>query len=271
MNLSQFKQRTYTIIFEHGTKAGRAFDIALIICVLVSVFTVMLETVQTLFSQYKEMFFWVEWFFTGVFTVELALRLYCAPKRWAYVKSFYGVIDILAILPTYLAYLVPGAQSFIIIRAMRLLRVFRILKLSNYTDAGKQLAKAMNASRPKIIVFIFFVVTLVTIVGTLIFYIEGRQNGFTSIPKSIYWAIVTMTTVGYGDITPLTPLGQFLSSILMITGYGVIAVPTGILSTEMAKLEKIDSVPEAPACSFCAETKKIYAQAKHCFECGARL
>ena len=263
------KQKLYQIIFEHDTPAGKAFDIGLIICVLASVLAVMLETVRSIFVPHKFLFYWVEWFFTLLFTVELALRLYCAPNKLRYLRSFYGIIDVLSILPTYLSMFIPGAQAFIIIRAMRLLRVFRILKLSNYTSAGIHLRQAVFAAKPKIVVFIFFVVTLVTIVGTLIYYIEGRENGFTSIPKSIYWAVVTMTTVGYGDITPLTTLGQFLSALLMITGYGVIAVPTGILSTEMAKIER----EEAQGCEVC---EKLSNQAEgqkpnYCHHCGKKF
>lgn len=264
VNQRALKSRIYRVIFEHDTGAGKLFDVLLIIAVLLSVLAVMLETVQSLFSNYQKAFYSIEWFFTILFTIELIFRLYCSPNRWKYVASFYGMIDVIAIAPTYFSLFFPGAQAFLIIRAMRLLRVFRILKLNHYTNAGTQLSTAILASRPKIIVFLFFVTTLITIVGTVMYYLEGPQNGFTSIPKSIYWAVVTMTTVGYGDITPSTTLGQLLSAILMITGYGVIAVPTGILSSEMSKLERRE-----PPCEVCEI--KLNPSPNYCPHCGRAL
>ncbi|MBC76602.1 MAG: ion transporter [Halobacteriovoraceae bacterium] len=265
--MSKTKEQIYRIIFEHDTPAGRWFDICLIILVLLSVITIMLETVEEYYAIHSKLFYILEWMFTGIFTIELLLRLYSAPKKMSYLFSFYGAIDVISVIPTYLATIIPGAQAFIIIRALRLLRVFRILKLSQYTSAGTQLKLAIYSSRTKIIVFIFFVVTLVTIMGTGMYYIEGPQSGFTSIPTSIYWAIVTMTTVGYGDITPLTTLGQFLSAALMIMGYGVIAVPTGIISTEMSKLDKQQ---EDKGCDVCKSFSENEA-ANFCYNCGKKL
>ncbi len=258
------RERIYKIIFEHDTSAGKAFDVGLIICVLASVLAVILETVKSFYIGHLTFFFYLEWCFTLLFTIELALRIYSTDEKLKYMLSFYGVVDTLSILPTYLAVLVPGAQAFLIVRIFRLLRIFRILKLSNYISAGTNLSQAMKSSRPKIIVFILFVVSLVTLVGATIYFIEGGENGFTSIPKSIYWAIVTMTTVGYGDIAPATTLGQILSAVLMIVGYGVIAVPTGIISTEMAKLDS-----DKGSCPQC----EANAQLNHnfCSACGRML
>lgn len=264
----QAKEKIYKIIFEHDTPAGKAFDLVLIFFVLLSSLAVALETVRHIFVEHKDLFFRAEWFFTILFTLELSLRLYSAPNKWKYLASFYGVIDILAVLPTYLALFVSGAQAFIILRALRLLRIFRILKLNNYTNAGDILVRAITASRAKITVFVFFVATFVTIVGALMYYIEGRENGFTSIPTAVYWSIVTMTTVGYGDITPQTPLGQLLSAILMITGYGVIAVPTGIISTEMARLDRDAAGSASSECDNCRTGQ---TRSKFCPECGRRL
>lgn len=261
------KQKLYQIIFEHNTRSGKNFDVALIILVLLSMLAVMLETIEGLWNNHHYLFLRLEWFFTIVFTIEFLLRLYCTPSKRKYVFSFYGMIDIVAILPTYLSVLIPGAQAFLIVRTMRLLRLFRILKLTNYTSAGTQLKSALVASKPKIVVFVFFVFALVTIVGTLMFYIEGRENGYTSIPKSIYWAIVTMTTVGYGDIAPQTPLGQFLSALLMITGYGVIAVPTGIISSEMAKMDAQEKLQGCKSCT----GKDATESGAFCSHCGRNL
>ena len=261
------KDRLYQIIFEHNTRSGKNFDIALILLVVLSMLAIMLETVEGLWYNYYKLFYYFEWFFTIIFSVEFILRLYCAPSKKDYILSFYGIIDIISVLPSYLSFFIPGAQAFLIIRAMRLMRLFRIFKLTNYTNAGSQLKEAVAASKPKIIVFVFFVVTFVTIVGTAMFYVEGRENGFSSIPKSIYWAVVTMTTVGYGDIAPLTPLGQLLSAVLMITGYGVIAVPTGIISTEMAKAERTN---KHMGCSLCQDSNAPL-EGRFCMSCGKKL
>jgi len=230
-----FKQKLYIIIFEADTKAGKAFDLGLIVAVFLSVLGVMLETVESLNSNYESIFFVTEWFFTIIFSIELICRLYSTDKKLKYIFSFYGLVDFVSILPNYLGLFITGGQSFLIVRALRMLRIFRILKLKNYTNAGKKLSKALSSSMPKIIVFLGFVMTLVTIIGATMYMIESKESGFTSIPKSVYWAIVTMTTVGYGDITPQTILGQMISSFLMIIGYGIIAVPTGLVTVELTK------------------------------------
>ncbi len=257
------RQTVYQIIFEHDTKWGKLFDIWLILVVLMSVLVVMIETVNALSQSYGEVFFVLEWFFTILFTLELFLRLYCIDKKLKYVFSFYGLVDIISILPSYLSFFIPGAQNLIIIRALRMLRIFRILKLNQYTEAGHQLQGALLASKAKIIVFLGFIITSVLIIGALMYLVEGAESGFTSIPKSVYWAIVTMTTVGYGDITPQTPLGQILSSALMIIGYGVLAVPTGIVTAEMTKQNY------GRACKTCGE--KSLNTANYCQECGNKL
>ena len=241
------KEKLYIIIFEHDTKAGKAFDVCLILAVLLSVITVMLETVEAIEKNYASFFIAIEWFFTFIFTIELILRLYCLNKKRKYLFSFYGLVDLISILPSYLAAILPGGQSFLIVRTLRMLRVFRIFKLKSYTKAGIKLSDALAASLPKIVVFLRFVLTLVVIIGAIMYMIESRESGFTSIPKSIYWAIVTMTTVGYGDITPQTIIGQVLSSLLMLTGYGIIAVPTGLVTAELTK--KIQETKTCPHCN----------------------
>jgi voltage-gated potassium channel len=261
------KQKLYEIIFEHDTPAGKAFDVWLIIFVFLSVFIVTLETVESLASNYVQTFFIIEWFFTIVFSIELLVRLYCSPRPVKYLLSFYGLVDFISILPTYVSAFIPGSQSLLVIRALRMLRIFRILKLKNYTRAGRQLTNALIASKPKIIVFLGFITTLVLVLGALMYLIEGKESGFTSIPKSVYWAIVTMTTVGYGDITPQTPLGQILSSALMIIGYGVIAVPTGIISAEMVKG---DDEGDDHFCHECGY-EIIDGRSKYCSNCGHKL
>lgn len=258
------KQKIYQIIFGHETKWGKQFDIWLIVLVMASVFVVMLETVESLSHTYGTVFIILEWIFTILFTLELFLRLYCLDKKFKYVFSFYGLVDIISILPSYLSFFIPGAQNFIIVRAFRMLRIFRILKLNQYTEAGHQLQSAMLASRAKITVFLGFIITSVLIIGALMYLIEGAESGFTSIPKSVYWAIVTMTTVGYGDITPQTVPGQILSSALMIIGYGVLAVPTGIVTAEMTKQNM--SHQECQSCK-----SKSSMQAKFCQNCGTKL
>jgi voltage-gated potassium channel len=258
------KKKLYSIIFEHDTKAGKAFDVWLIIFVFLSVLAVMFETVDTVTAEYFKVFIALEWFFTFVFSIELILRLYCSPTPKKYLLSVYGIVDIISILPSYLSIFIPGSQGFLVIRALRMLRIFRILKLNNYTRAGSQLTEALSASKPKIIVFLVFIITLVLILGSMMYLIEGKESGFTSIPKAVYWAIVTMTTVGYGDITPQTPLGQILSSGLMIIGYGVIAVPTGIISAEMVKSEN------SKKCTNCSHPN-LDNEAIFCTKCGEKI
>ena len=258
------REKLYKIIFEHDTPAGRSFDIWLITFVLISVIIVMLETVEAYAASFSKIFLYLEWFFTIIFTIELMLRLYCSPKPFRYLFSFYGIVDVLAIIPTYISFLIPGAQSFLVIRSLRMLRIFRILKLHTYTRAGQILTDAMLASKAKIIVFLAVIISLVFIIGALMYLVEGKESGFTSLPKSVYWAIVTMTTVGYGDITPQSALGQIISSILMIIGYGVIAVPTGIISAEMAKG---DYIKRCPHC----DHRILETEASFCSRCGKQV
>ena len=226
----------YRVIFEADTRAGKLFDIFLLLTIFLSVLIVALESVQDLNQKYGKIFIILEWTLTIFFTIEYLLRLFCVHRPWRYATSFYGVIDLLAILPVYLSLFLGGGQSLMIVRALRLMRIFRILKLGHFLTEGHLLLVALRASRVKITVFLSFVLIVICIMGSLMYLVEGGSGGgFTSIPRSVYWAIVTLTTVGYGDIAPKTPLGQFLASLLMITGYAVIAVPTGIVSSELIK------------------------------------
>ena len=227
----------YHVIFESDTPAGKAFDVALLIAIVLSILVVTLESVSWIRVDYSVLIKTAEWVFTVLFTIEYALRIYCAPRRLRYVRSFYGIIDLISIIPTYLSLFVAGTQYALVIRSLRLLRVFRVLKLTHFLGEAEVLRKAMHQSVAKIIVFLGVVITMVFIVGALMYLIEGPENGFTSIPTSVYWAVVTLTTVGYGDIAPRTVAGQTLATIVMIMGYGIIAVPTGIVSVEMSRAD----------------------------------
>lgn len=231
--MSLTKQKLYEIIFEADTPTGKHFDVSLLIVILISVLLVMLESVPAINSKYHDVLKILEWIITIIFSIEYVLRVIIVNRPFKYIFSFYGIIDLLSVLPTYLGLILVGYHSLIVIRILRLLRVFRILKLTRYTRAGRSLAVAIWASREKISVFLFFVVILVIIVGTIMYLVEGPSHGFSSIPHGIYWAIVTLTTVGYGDISPETPIGQFIASIVMIMGYAIIAVPTGIVTAEI--------------------------------------
>jgi voltage-gated potassium channel len=265
--MNRFKDKLYEIIFEADTSAGKYFDVALLIVILFSVVLVMLESVPGISNNYHETLVLLEWIITGIFTLEYIIRIIVVKKPWRYIFSFYGIIDFLAVIPSYLGLLVVSYQSFIIIRILRLLRVFRILKLTRYTAAGRSLARAIWNSREKISVFIFFVIILVIIIGTLMYLIEGEASGFTSIPVSIYWGIVTLTTVGYGDISPVTPLGQFLASMVMIMGYAIIAVPTGIVTAEMMRPSTRSNTQVCPNCMY----DKHDDDAHFCKKCGSEL
>lgn len=269
--LSRWRYRLHEIIFESDTSVGKAFDVILIITIILSVAAVMLESVARIRVRHLNLLHTAEWFFTILFTVEYIFRLGCVTRPLRYATSFYGIIDLLAIVPTYLSVLIPGAQYLLIIRLLRILRVFRVLKLAQYLKEADQLTRALRASRRKITIFLVTVLTLVVILGSLMYLIEGEENGFTSIPRSIYWAIVTLTTVGYGDISPNTGIGQTLAAFIMIIGYGIIAVPTGIVTVELSRSVR----GEAPkvsgqACRACAaEGHDI--DAVYCKYCGARL
>jgi voltage-gated potassium channel len=226
------------IIFEAHTPAGKAFDVGLIVCILVSVLAVMLDSVGAIHDEYRHVLYGVEWFFTILFTVEYGLRLWCIENTGRYARSFYGIVDLLGIIPTYLSLFFAGTQYLLVIRVLRVLRVFRVLRMMRYVGEAELLTQALRASRRKIIVFVSSVAALVIIFGSMMYLIEGEANGFTSIPRSIYWAVITMTTVGYGDITPQTPLGQALASLVMIMGYGIIAVPTGIVTLELSEASR---------------------------------
>ena len=264
-----WREKLREIIFEADTPAGKAFDIGLMLAIVLSVTAVLLDSVPELHAEYGSQFLAVEWFFTILFSIEYVLRLVCVGNPLRYARSFFGVVDFLAIVPTYLSVLVPGAQSLLVIRALRLLRVFRVLKLAHFTGEASMLRAALHASARKIIVFLGVVLTLVLIVGSLMYLIEGERHGFTSIPESIYWAIVTMTTVGYGDIAPSTLLGKLLASAVMIVGYGIIAVPTGIVTVELARTsgKKLVNTRSCPECA--AEGHEF--DAKHCKYCGSQL
>lgn len=265
--MNQFKENLYEIIFEADTRAGKVFDLALLIIILLSVVLVMLESVPGIRQSHHELLVIMEWSITLIFTLEYIVRIAIVRKPWKYIFSFYGIIDFLSILPTYLSLILVGSQSLVVIRMLRLLRVFRILKLTRYTQAGRTLGVAIWASREKISVFIFFVTILVVIIGTVMYLVEGEDSGFTSIPMSIYWAIVTLTTVGYGDISPATALGQFLASFVMIMGYAIIAVPTGIVTAEMINPQ---DKRNTQVCPYCLHDKHDN-DAVHCKKCGSKL
>jgi voltage-gated potassium channel len=258
----------HEIIFEADTPAGKAFDVALLVLIILSVIAVMLESSSSVAARFGPELRAFEWVVTILFTIEYLLRLYCVGNPARYARSFFGIVDLLAILPTYLSLIIPGAQSLLVIRALRLLRVFRVLKLAQFVGEAAELSAALRASARKIIVFLGSVLTIVVIVGSMMYLIEGEANGFTSIPVSIYWAIVTMTTVGYGDIAPQTALGKILASAIMIMGYGIIAVPTGIVSVELAGVTKRKITTQA--CPDCGAGGHDL-DAVHCKYCGAKI
>ncbi len=274
--IEKLKAKLSEIIFGVSTPAGKAFDLVLIIFIILSILMVVLESVPIYHDEYGVFFNIIEWIITVFFTIEYALRIWIVDRPSRYIFSFYGIIDFLSILPSFLGLYLGGTSGLSVIRGLRLLRIFRILKLSRYSRAGSVLMSSLRASTTKISVFLFAVIMLVVIIGTLMYLIEGPTSGFTSIPKGIYWAIVTLTTVGYGDITPITPLGQFLASIVMILGYGIIAVPTGIVTAEMANQNNQPlgnkNTPgfENRECPECGKRGHRKA-AKYCYNCGGHL
>jgi voltage-gated potassium channel len=261
-----WRGRLHEVIFGWETRAGRLFDVALILAIFLSVLAVMLESIGEFRTAYGEWIYYAEWSFTVLFTIEYGLRLNSVERPGKYATSFFGIIDLLAIMPTYLSIFFPGAQYLLVIRLLRILRVFRVLKLAKYVASANVIMAALKASAHKIAVFMATVLILVTIVGSLIYFVEGAENGFTSIPRSIYWAIVTVTTVGYGDISPQTILGQLLASMVMLMGYAIIAVPTGIVTVELARL-RMEQVAECQRCGCTGHD----SDARFCKRCGERI
>ncbi|MBC6699200.1 ion transporter [Hymenobacter puniceus] len=269
-NAATWQEKAYRVIFESDTRAGQLFDIALLLAIVLSVLAVMLESVTSISARYGAALRTVEWVFTGIFLVEYLMRLLVVRRPLNYAFSWLGIIDFLAIVPTLAALVLAGSRYLLVIRTLRLLRVFRIFKLGQFVGEGEFIISALKASRFKILVFLSSVVTLAVVVGTLMYVVEGGKNGFTSIPKSIYWAIVTMTTVGYGDISPATVLGQTLASALMIMGYAIIAVPTGIVSAQMALPTASRPIYKQVACHVCQATDHRN-DAEFCWRCGEKL
>ncbi|MBP9150946.1 MAG: ion transporter [Flavobacteriales bacterium] len=267
LSLKHLKLIVEEIIFGAETRWGRLFDVVLLWSILASLVAIMIESIPDFRAQHQATLYIIEWAFTIFFTLEYILRLWVAEKPKAYAFSFLGIVDLLAIIPTYFSLIVVGSHFLLVIRVIRLLRVFRILKLARYLTGAQMLVSAMRASKEKIFVFLTAVITMAVILGTLMYMIEGGQNGFDSIPRSIYWAIVTLTTVGYGDIAPGTVLGQFLASLIMILGYSIIAVPTGIVGVEVAKANKEES---NTTCSRCGE-KEHLPESRFCQKCGERI
>jgi voltage-gated potassium channel len=257
----------HEIIYEADTPAGRLFDLALITCILLSVLAVMLDSIASIQQAYGAWLIAAEWLFTILFTIEYVLRLLCISRPLSYATSFFGIIDLLSILPTYLSILTPGARYLLVVRILRVLRIFRILKLAPYISESDVLVRSLKASRRKIAIFLYTVLTLVVIIGSVMYLVEGAENGFTSIPISIYWTIVTLTTVGYGDIAPNTTLGQVLASAVMILGYSIIAVPTGIVTAEMTRAKHQVTTQVCPACA----GEGHDPDARFCKYCGSSL
>ncbi|MDA1081735.1 MAG: ion transporter [Gemmatimonadetes bacterium] len=261
-----WRRNLHVVIFGHHTPAGKAFDVALIISIVLSVIAVMLDSVSSIRDAYGPALHALEWMFTIVFTIEYGLRLICAPRPGAYARSFFGVVDLASILPTYVSLILPGSQYFQVIRVLRVLRVFRVLKLAEYIGEADVLLNALVRSRRKLSIFIATVLVLAVILGCAMYIVEGGTHGYTSIPQSIYWTIVTITTVGYGDIAPVTPLGQALASVIMLLGYAIVAVPTGIVTVELTR-----SAKQTPrTCGGCGAAEHD-TDAGFCKLCGVRL
>jgi voltage-gated potassium channel len=276
LTANNLKSKLHTIIYEADTPMGKLFDVVLLILILVSVILVMLESVASIDTHYHDFLYFGEWVITIFFTIEYILRIITVKKASNYIFSFYGIIDFLSTIPLYLSFILAGSNALLAVRALRLLRVFRILKITRYMGEANKLNKALRDSKPKIFVFLFAVLILSIIAGTIMYLVEGEQSGFVSIPVSVYWCIVTLTTVGFGDIAPVTPLGQFIAAIIMIMGYGIIAVPTGIVSAEYAskKTHTVDD-PEyihvnTQSCQNCNENNH-HDNAEFCHKCGSTL
>lgn len=265
---NKFQKKVQVIIYGTNTFAGKLFDLVLLAIILLSVLLVMLESVKELDNKYHNIFYYLEWVITVFFTIEYILRIISIKKPLQYIVSFYGIIDLISILPMYLSFFFPQTKILSIVRALRLLRLFRVLNLAHFTGQASNLKLALKASQSKIIVFIYFVLVISILLGALMFVIEGPESGFTSIPRSIYWCIVTLTTVGYGDIAPVTTVGQMIATLVMILGYGIIAVPTGIVSAEFAN--KARNANLINPCSSCG-TEDHRDNAKFCYHCGNNL
>ncbi|MDC0403888.1 ion transporter [Porticoccaceae bacterium] len=262
------REKIYHVIFGTDSKAGRRFDLLLIYAILFSVAAVMLDSVAAVNQRFGRELLFAEWLFTAIFTLEYVARIYSSPKPWRYVFSFYGVVDFLSILPTYLSLLFPEATYWMVVRLLRVLRIFRVLKLARYSAEASLLMRSLVQARHKIFVFFGVVLVLSVIFGSVMFLVEGAENGFTSIPRSIYWTIVTITTVGYGDITPQTVIGQFIATLAMLTGYSIIAIPTGILSAEISK--EMGKARALVRCNIC-ERGGHHDEAEYCYHCGIEL
>lgn len=269
---NKLKQKIFDVIFEANTPYGKLFDITLLFLIMVSVGLVMLESVPAINARYHSTLVTLEWTLTSLFTIEYLLRVYCVKNRWRYIFSFYGIIDLLSILPFYLGLFFPASKYLSSIRILRLLRIFRIFNLTQFTHGRNVLVIGLKESKDKIIVFLSYVILIVVVIGSIMFMVEHDhpESGFTSIPISIYWAIVTLTTVGYGDISPVTGLGQFLASLVMIIGYGIIAVPTGIVTMEMNKASKLDVPKNTEKCRNCGDDYHLDGSI-YCKTCGHKL
>lgn len=265
---SELKKKLRIIIFGTDTPAGRWFDLALILCIIASVTLVLLDTVSSINARWGGLIHVLEWIFTVIFTLEYGIRIYCSAHRWQYAHSFYGIVDLLSVLPSYLALFFPGANFTLIIRVLRLFRIFRVLKLLRYLSEGNLLLKAMMQSSRKVFLFFFSVSLIIMVLSAIMYMVEGPENGFSSIPKSIYWTIVTITTVGYGDITPNTELGQAIAALTMLIGYSIIAIPTGILTAEIS--QEIGRHRDLRRCSNCLKTGHDQ-DAEYCNKCGSEL
>ncbi|MBA4299982.1 voltage-gated potassium channel [Algoriphagus alkaliphilus] len=263
------KRKLAHIVFESNDKASKTFDLVLLLLIFGSIIIAILDSVSELHLKYGKIFYILELSFTFLFTLEYILRIWLTTKTLKYVTSFYGIVDLLAILPMYLSFFIIHSQSLSVIRALRLLRVIRILKLGRYLSEANFLRESLKASAAKIQIFLFSVLTIVLIMGTLMFVIEGPENGYTSIPVGMYWAIVTLTTVGFGDITPQTPVGQFLASLIMLMGYAIIAVPTGIVSSEIARRKNLDYFDQLKSCTYCG-FDRLEPNDKFCRKCGQK-
>jgi voltage-gated potassium channel len=268
MTKQSLKERLYIIIFEADTPAGKLFDVLLFIAIIASVALTMLQSVGPIRDSHGTLLFILNMTFTGLFTVEYLLRLWCAKHTVRYARSFFGVVDLLSILPVYISWFIPGTRFLDVVKVLRMLRIFRVLKMTQYVGDADLLMNALTSSRRKIGIFFVAVMTIVVILGSLMYVIEGEEHGFTSIPRAVYWAIVTLTTVGYGDVSPQTPIGQSLAALIMIIGYSIIAVPTGIITAELGL--SVAQQKNARTCTACDHAQHD-ADAVHCKQCGAML